>query len=146
MNTKTNLSQKLVAKGAFNGYSTLMVAKAIYNFANDGGAIAAITPLKTVLLPATAVIVGGTVNSTTAVTSAGAATVSVGTTAGSSASSILVATAKASLSANAVLNAVPVFGTPVKMSAAGYINVTVGTATLTAGVIEVVLFYYVANN
>lgn len=134
-----------ITGGLTSGNCVLRVAKAIYNFTIDGGAVSTITPNGTVNIPANAVIVAATINSTTAVTSAGAATVSVGTSAGSSATSILGATAKASLSANAVLNGVPVFATPVKMTAAGNVTFTVGTAALTAGVIEAVLYYYVAN-
>lgn len=141
---KSSLKTKLESQSPHSGIGKLYRVKAIYNFAMDGGVSGLITPKKTATLPKNAVIVGGTVNSTTAVTSAGSATVSVGTDAGSSATSILAATAKASLSANALLNAVPVFATPVKLTAKGNITVTVGTADLTAGVIEVTLFYYVA--
>lgn len=139
-------TQGAVVGGAGVGTNLLNVAHAIYSFAVDGGAVGAITPVSTVVIPANAIIVGATVNSTTAVTSAGSATVSVGTTAGSSATSILAATAKASLSVDAIINGVPVFATPVKMTAAGSINVTVGTATLTAGIIEVFVYYTVAAN
>lgn len=131
--------------GSGPGNSVLRAAKAVYSFAVDGGAVSTITPNGTVNLPANAVIVAATVNSTTAVTSAGAATVAVGTSAGSSTTSILGATAKASLSANALINGVPVFATPVKLTAAGNITFTVGTAALTAGVIEAVVYYYVAS-
>lgn len=144
MNTKSSLAEKIVRRSPKAGTSELRVARAIYSFAVDGGTTGLITPKQTVILPDNAVIVGGTVNSTGAVTSAGSATLSVGTSAGSSASAILAATGKASLSADAVLNAVPVFATPVKLSAAGAITVTVGTADLTAGVVEVTLLYYVA--
>jgi len=130
--------------GTGTGTSALRTAKAIYNFAIDGGAISTITPNGTVALPANAIIVAATVNSTTAVTSAGAATVSIGTSAGSSATSILAATAKTSLSANALINGVPVFATPVKMTATGNITFTVATAALTAGVIEATVYYTVA--
>lgn len=128
------------------GTNVLQVAHAIYSFAVDGGAIATITPASTALIPANAIIVGATINSTTAVTSAGAATVSVGTTAGSSTTSILAATGKASFTTDAILNGVPVFATPVKLSAAGSLDITVGTATLTAGVIEIFAYYTVAAN
>ena len=127
------------------GNNVLRVAKAIYSFAVDGGAVSTITPVGTVALPDNSVIIGATINSTTAVTSAGAATVAVGTSAGSSTTSILGATAKASLSADAVINGVPVLATPVKLTAAGNVTFTVGTAALTAGVIEATLYYYVAN-
>lgn len=128
------------------GVNNLNVAHAIYSFAVDGGALGVITPVSTVTIPAGAIIVGATINSTTAVTSAGAATVSVGTTAGSSATSILAATGKASFTLDALLNGVPVFATPVKMTAAGNVDITVGTATLTAGVIEIFVYYTVALN
>lgn len=130
--------------GTGAGNSVLRVAKAVYSFAVDGGAVSTITPNATVSLPDNAVIVAATINSTTAVTSAGAATVAVGTSAGSSTTSILGATAKASLSADAVLNGVPVFATPVKLTAAGNVTFTVGTAALTAGVIEATIYYTVA--
>lgn len=139
-------TQGAIVGGAGVGTNLLNVAHAIYSFAVDGGAIGAITPVSTAAIPANAIIVGATVNSTTAVTSLGAATVSVGTTAGSSASSILAATAKASLSLDAILNGVPVFATPVKMTAAGNVNVTVAAAALTAGIIEVFVYYTVAAN
>ena len=124
----------------------LQVAKCIYSFAVDGGVTGLITPKRTQSLPKNTVIVGGTVNSTGAVTSSGSATLAVGTSAGSSATALLAATAKATLSANALVNAVPVFATPVKLSAAGLVTVTVGTAALTAGVVEITLFYFVANS
>lgn len=146
MNTKNSLSDKVKARSAATGIGGhLRMARAIYDFSVDGGAISTITPKKTATLPKNAVIVGGNVNVTTAVTSAGSATLSVGTSAGSSATALLAATAKASLSANALLNAVPVFATPVKLSAQGDITVSVATAALTAGVVEVTLFYFVTN-
>ena len=135
--------------GVFNfamaGKTGLRVAHAKYSFATDGGAISTITPTDSDMIPINAIIVGGTVNATTAVTSGGSATVGMGTSAGSTTTSLLAATAKASLSLNAVINAVPVFATPVKMTAAGQITFTVATAALTAGVIEAWVFYVVAN-
>lgn len=121
--------------------SSFRVARARYDFAIDGGAIGAITPSVSDTIPDNAIMIGSTVNSPTAVTSLGSATVAVGTTAGSSASAILAATAKASLSTDALINGVPVLATPVKMTAAGRINLTVAVAALTAGVIEVFVYY-----
>jgi len=138
------LKDKQASQGAQSGVQPLFKARAIFNFGVDGGAIATIVPKETATLPKGAVIVAGTVNSTTAVLSAGSATVSIGTSAGSSATSILGATAKATLSANALINAVSTFAAPVKLTAQGDITFTVGTAVLTAGVIEVTLFYFVA--
>lgn len=128
------------------GNNNMNVAHAIYSFAVDGGAVATITPVSNATIPANAILVGATINSTTAVTSAGAATVSVGTAAGSSTTSILAATGKASFTTDAMLNGVPVFATPVKMTAAGAITLTVATSALTAGIIEVFVYYTVAAN
>lgn len=145
-NLGQSISQKIYNKNTGTGIGNFLMARARLDFGVDGGAVGAITPKQGCSLPDNAVIVGGTINSTTAVLSGGAATVSVGTTAGSSATSILAATGKASLSLDALINAVPVFATPVKLTAAGDINFTVGTAALTAGVIEVTLLYWVAAN
>lgn len=134
------------ANSTANGVNNFQVAHAIYSFATDGGAISTITPALGATLPNNAVIVAATINSTTAVTSAGSATVAVGTSAGSSTTSILAATGKASFTTDALLNGVPVFATPVKLTAAGNITLTVGTAALTAGIIEVFVFYTVAAN
>lgn len=140
------LKRKLEAKSTYAGVKGLYIAKAIYNFGVDGGAVSTITPALSVELPDNAVIVAGTVNSTTAVTSAGAATVAIGTSAGSSTTALLAATGKASFTLDAILNAVPVFATPVKLTAKGNVTFTIGTAALTAGVIEVTLIYFVADN
>lgn len=143
--SEISLSQKLRAKRGQVGLNTLAIGKAIYDFAVDGGAVATITPKKTFTLPKNAVVIGCTVNSTTAVLSAGASTMSIGTSAGSSATSLLAATGKATMSANALINGAATFAAPVKLTAQGDITVTIGTAAQTAGVVEVEVFYYVAN-
>ena len=125
------------------GLGVLRTARAKYSFAVDGGAVGAIIPASTAVIPDNAIIVAATINSTTAVVGT-TSTLSVGTTAGSSATSILAATAEASLSVDAVLNGVPTFAVPVKMTAAGSINVTVGANVLTAGIVEVTCLYFVA--
>lgn len=142
----TGVTEAQLSASSGTGLGVMRVAHAIYSFAVDGGVIGAITPVLTAVIPANAIMVAGTVNSTTAVTSAGAATVSVGTTAGSSAASILAATGKASFTLDALLNSALVFATPIKMTAAGSINITVGTAALTAGILEIFVAYYVAAN
>ncbi len=126
------------------GLGAIGVAHAVYNFATDGGA--SCTPALNALIPANALIIGATVNPTTAPLAAGAATVGIGTTAGSSATSILAATAKATLSIDAILNGVPTLAAPVKMSAAGNISLVIATGPLTAGVIEVFVYYVAAQN
>lgn len=121
----------------------LHVAHAKYDFAVNAGAVSTIAPANSDTIPDNAIIIGGTINVTTACLSSGSATVAIGTSAGSSTTALLAATAKASLSADAVINAVPVLATPVKMTAAGTVTFTIGTAALTAGVIEA-WFYYVS--
>jgi predicted RecA/RadA family phage recombinase len=121
----------------------LKVAHALYDYAVDGGATG--TPANSDTIPDNAVVFGGVVNSTAAVTASGSATVAIGTAAGSAGNSILTATGKASLGLDAVV--VPTCqATPFKMTAAGKINVTIATGPLTAGVIEVWVLYSVANN
>ena len=120
----------------------IKVAHAIYDYSVDGGA--SCTPANSDTIPDNAVVFGGVVNSTAAVTASGSATVSIGTAAGSGAASILTATGKASLGLDAVV--VPTCqATPFKMTAAGKINVTIATGPLTAGVIEVWVLYSIAN-
>jgi predicted RecA/RadA family phage recombinase len=126
------------------GVSTgLRVAHALYDFTVDGGA--SCTPANSDTIPANAVVHGGVVNSTVAAAADGAATVAIGTAAGSANNSILTATAKAALALDAVLK--PTCATtPFKMSAAGQISVTIATGPLTAGQIEVWVFYNLATN
>lgn len=126
----------------------IRMAHATYSFAVDGGAIGAITPAFNFTLPTNAVITNVALNSTTAVTSLGSATVAVGTTAGSSAASLVAATAKATWSANAFVQGIPVpptASTWIKLTAAGQASITVATAALTAGVIEIYVWYYVSK-
>jgi hypothetical protein len=120
------------------------VAHAIYNFAVDGGA--SCTPAVNATIPANAIITGATINSVTAVTATGSATVAIGTSAGSSASSILTATGKASLSLDALVNGTVTLAAPVKLSAAGQVAIAVASGPLTAGVIEIFVYYVVAAN
>ena len=125
--------------GQVNG---VKVAHALYDYAVDGGATC--TPTISDTIPDNAVVFGGGVNSTTAVTASGSATVAIGTAAGSAANSILTATGKASLGVDAVV--VPTCqATPFKMTAAGKIQITVATGPLTAGVIEVWVLYTIAT-
>lgn len=145
MNTNLSLSEKIGAKTPQDSYSSIKVAKAVYNFANDGGAIGLITPKRTITIPDNAIIIGATLNSTTACTSSGAGTLAVGTSAGSSATSIKTATAVASLSADAVVNGTVTLAAPVKMTAAGSVTVTVASFAFTAGVVEVSVYYVVAG-
>jgi len=84
--------------GQVNG---VRVAHALYDYSVDGGATC--TPANSDTIPDNAVVFGGVVNSTAAVTASGSATVAIGTAAGSAANSILTATGKASLGLDAVV-------------------------------------------
>jgi hypothetical protein len=135
---------KLFGVPGFSGQvNGVKVAHALYDYAVDGGA--SCTPANSDTIPANAVVFGGVVNSTAAVTAAGAATVAIGTAAGSAGNSILTATGKASLSLDAVV-APTCTATPFKMTAAAKINITVATGPLTAGQIEVWVLYALASN
>jgi predicted RecA/RadA family phage recombinase len=135
---------KLFGVPGFSGQvNGVKVAHALYDFTVDGGA--SCTPANSDTIPANAVVFGGAVNSTAAVTAAGAATVAIGTAAGSAGNSILTATGKASLSLDAVV-APTCAATPFKMSAAGKISITIATGPLTAGQIEVWVLYALASN
>lgn len=119
------------------------VAQYEYDFAKHGGAVGAIT-VGPKLLPAGAKIFQGFVDVTTAVTSAGAATIQLMVT---GADDIMASTGKASFAANALLDIVPVgtAATMVIVAAAANLTVTVGTAALTAGKFTVNLLYVVTE-
>jgi hypothetical protein len=124
----------------------LRMARAKYNFAVDGGAVGLITPAVNAIIPDNAIIIGGIANPTTALVGS-SSTISIGTSAGSSASALKAATAEATYSIDAVLPLVPVFtaASAVKLTAAGSITITVAVGALTAGVMEITVFYFVAN-
>lgn len=134
----------ITGPGSAAGLGAMGVAHAVYSFATDGGA--SCTPALNATIPANAIIVGATVNVTTAVTASGSATVGIGTTAGSTTTSILAATGKASLTLDAIVNGVPTLAAPVKMSAAGSISVLIATGPLLTGIIEIFVYYVVAQN
>ena len=117
-------------------YPKLMTAKAVYDFAVDGGAASTITPARTEVIPANAIIVDIMRLCTTACTSSGSATVRL--KAGGLFASAAVAFDNATLADEKVtVNAVAD-----KTTANGAIQVVVGAAALTAGVIEVYVTYY----
>ncbi len=123
----------------------LRMARARYNFAVDGGVVGLITPAVNAVIPNNAIIIGGILNPTTALVGA-SSTIAVGTSAGSAANSLKAATAEATYSIDAVLATVPVFtaASSIKLTAAGSITITVAVADLTAGVMEITVFYFVA--
>jgi hypothetical protein len=109
-----------------------------YDFTRHGGAVGAIT-VPGDNIPADAIILDGIIRVNTAVTSSGLATVAI---MAQGAADILAATAKASLTLNALLNTVPVgtAATAIRLTAAiTGLTFTVGTEALTAGKITVSL-------
>lgn len=124
----------------------LRVSHARYDFAVDAGAQGLITLASSDVIPAGAIMLGGTINPTTALTSGGSATIAIGTSAGSAANSLKAATAVASYSLDALLNVVPVFATPVKMTADGTITITVATADLLTGIMDIFILYVMPVN
>ncbi len=127
------------------GLGNVGIAKATYDFAVDGGAVSTITPAGPTL-PTKSIILGGTIDITTTLTSGGAATISVGTSAGSSSASLKALTAVASWTAGQMA-IVPIFtaATFLKLTAAGAITTSIAVAALTAGKFDVNLVYVVGN-
>jgi len=112
-----------------------------YDFDKHGGAIGDIT-VGPKLIPSDAIIVMGAIHVVTAVTSGGSATVAIKM---KSSEDILAATAKASLSADALIATVvqpATASTWIFTTAASQLTFTVATAALTAGKIDVCLFYF----
>jgi hypothetical protein len=132
-------------------YDGIYAWRALYDFATDGGAISTITPSISDTIPANAIVYGGVLNSVIALVGA-TATVAVGTSAGSSANSILAATAITSMTLDAVIELLGINSQAAthkavfKMSAAGQITLTIATAALTAGRIEVIVFGTLPTN
>jgi hypothetical protein len=131
---------------AIGGLGVLGNAKMTYNFAVDGGAIGVITPANSPTIPINAIILGGTVDVTTTLTSGGAATIALGLGSGAQAAALKAATAVASYAAGQVA-LTPVFtaATYVKATAAAKLTLSVATAALTAGRMDVNLVYLVGN-
>lgn len=126
------------------GYPTpsLKVARARWDFSVDGGAVGDIAIGSTGQIPAGAYIVGGYAQVDTAVTGGGSATLAIKV---EGAGDIVAAAAVsgAPWSTTGFKDIVPdsTGSTVVVTTAARTITATVGTAALTAGVVDVVLFY-----
>ena len=101
----------------------------VYDFAVDGGAVSTIG--MGVFLPAGAVVMLGTAQVVTGLTSGGAATIAVGWT--GSTGAVIAALAVASWSDDAVIEGVDLTVAMVKVTAIQQLAVTIATATLTAG-------------
>ncbi len=111
-----------------------------YDFAVDGGAIGTIA-LRGDKLPNDAVITSGMIQSNTALTSGGAATVTMGV---ETAVDVLASTAYTAFTANALKDTVPVgtAATSIRTTTGGKgVNMAIGAAALTGGKITVALEY-----
>ena len=139
-----------VDNSQYGAPSALQVCHAQYNFAVDGGAVGLITPARNCVIPINALIWQAySVNTVAPIGSTG--NVSIGLSAGAGgAAALLAATARGSLTVGTIFQAPMVQTTAsasnsayVKMSAAGSVTVTVATNALTAGIIDVYVFYTV---
>lgn len=128
------------------GLGAIGNAKMTYDFAVNGGAVSTILPTNSPTIPIGAIILGGTIDITTTLTSGGAATIALETSAGMAAGGLKAATAVASWAAGQ-LALTPVFtaATYVKLTAAGRPQLTIATAALTAGRFDVNLVYVIGN-
>lgn len=119
-------------------------ARARYDFSVDGGAVGAIVIGPTGQIPANAYITGGFAQVDTIVTSGGSGTLAISV---EGADDIIAAAAVsgAPWSSTGFKDVVPdsTGSTVVKTTAARSITATVATAALTAGVVDVVLYYIV---
>lgn len=105
----------------------------VYDFAKDGGATGALDVVK---VKDACVLRNAYYKVNTACTSGGSATVSLGKS--GDAAGIVAATAVASLTAGAVIDSASI-GTGYKLAADDVVQLSIGTAALTAGKITVVI-------
>ena len=128
------------------GLGVMGNAKMTYSFATDGGATGTITPSNSPTIPIGAIILGGTIDITTSLTSGGAALIGLGLGNGAQALSLISATAVASWTSGQ-LALIPVFtaATYVKVTAETALTLRVSVAALTAGRFDVNLVYVQGN-
>lgn len=122
-------------------------AKATYDFAVDGGAIATITPTNSPTIPANAIILGGTIDVTTQLTSGGAATIGIGLGSGAQVAALKAAATAVATYTVGQIAVIPVFtaATYYKVTAAAQVTVTVAAFALTAGKMDINLVYVQGN-
>jgi hypothetical protein len=128
--------------GGYPQAADVKVARGRYDFAVDGGTIGDINLTVTSQIPANAVILGGFCEVDTAVTSGGSGTLAIKV---EGAGDIVAgaAVSGAPWSTTGRKSVIPAFtgATTVKTTAARKIVATVAVADLTAGAVDVVLFY-----
>lgn len=153
-------SQALLARGnnydPLPGMGTIIhktknCMKALYDFSVLGGATGSLLLVddqgNPAILPLNAIVTNVVCIVLTAVTSAGSATVALGSNIAAATTDLMAATAKASLASGFVAG-VPV-GTaatwvgPVTAQAGSQVQATIGTAALTAGKLEYIIEYII---
>ena len=119
----------------------LRVARASYDFADDGGAVSTIALTGSSVIPPGAIILATLLNVTVAPTSGGAATISVGVEAAAD-QQTAAAIGGAPWSTTGAKWATQTFTTaPDVTTAARDISIAVAVAALTAGAFDVYVFY-----
>lgn len=150
-NVGTLASPVWVAEGGLvvgiGGLGATGNAKMTYDFTVDGGAISTITPTNSPLIPANAIILGGTIDCTVSANGGAGATIALGLGSGAQVAALKGATAFATFAAPGQVALVPVFtaATFVKVAAATRLTVTIATNTLTAGRFDVNIVYVQGN-
>jgi len=134
------------AVAGLGGLGSVSNAKMTYSFATDGGAIGPITPTNSPTIPANAIILGGTIDITTQLTSGGAATIALGLGVGAQVASLKAATAVASWTVGQLVM-IPIFtaASYVKVAADTRLTLTVAAFALTAGRFDVNVAYIQGN-
>lgn len=130
-------------QGGYPRVTNVQVARGQYSFAADGGAIGS-TNMTMESIPANAVVLGGFVEVDTACTSGGAGTLAI-TLEGAGDIVAAAAVSGAPWSTTGRKSVIPAFtgATTVKTTAARKIVATIAAAALTAGIVDVVLFYVI---
>lgn len=123
----------------------LRVARARYSFAADGGAVGDIALAGATVIPSGAVVIGTLINVVSAPTSGGAATVALGVEAAGD-QQTAAAISGAPWSTTGYKWATQTLTTaPDVTTAARDITLTVAVAALTAGIVDVYVFYLVTS-
>lgn len=117
-----------------------------YNFAVDGGAIGTIIPKNNCTVPANSWITGCMIYASTAATTGASGTLSIGVSGtGGSTTKFLAATAAASVTGNLQCVVVPQTASGfTHLTTSGQGEVAVATGALTAGIVDVWLYYIVS--
>ncbi len=123
----------------------IFLARARYDFAVDGGSISTINLFPSSILPDNALILGAYLNVITVPVGA-TATVGIGSQAASDLqAAAAISGAPWSTTGYKVASLIALGSAPLKLTAARNVTITIGTAALTAGVIEVLVLYYAGD-